>query len=146
MNYVEQLATFACGNQIVVGVRGAGLVWGGYLLGSEKFNTRGGWIEWDLPGFREGVKRDNIGPVLKNPRVLGKVRKLQDGDLEKPTEGKYAKECLGKPGTKCHTVFHNVRLNSERLKQFGVDLDAVTKFIIDDAKEGKKPDGYVSWG
>ena len=101
---------------------------------------QGGWIEWDLPGFREGVKRDNIGPVLKNPRVLGRVRQLQDADLEKPQDGKYAEACrIGK----CHTVFHNVRLNSARLAQYEKDLDSVTDFII--KERNNKPDGHVTW-
>lgn len=129
MNYIDQLKIHACvGNQIMIGVRGAGTVFGGYLLGSKKHNARGGWIEWDLPSFRESVMRDNIGPAQHNSHVKVIVRNLQMTDLERPTHpSKYAKSCAE---GKCPPVFHNVRLSEDRLATFQRDLRSVEQFIV----------------
>lgn len=138
MSYIDQLRTHACaGNQIMIGVRGAGTVFGGYLMGSRKYRSRGGWIEWDLPKFREKANRDNIGPAQHNPNVKVIVRNLEMNDLEQPKPpSKYARLCAE---GKCFPVFHDIRLSEARLAQFKQDLKAVEEFIIADNLVPSKP-------
>lgn len=138
MSYIDQLKTHACvGNQIMIGVRGAGTVFGGYLMGSRKYASRAGWLEWDLPKFREKANRDNIGPAQHNPNVKVIVRNLEMNDLERPKPpSKYAQNCAE---GKCFPLFHDIRLSEKRLTQLRQDLKAIEEFIVADVLEPSKP-------